>query len=57
MEFAGSGCFWSCTPMLLFRLFGSAGSDVKLRSLLPSGDFSSMVKSVTENIMKAGLED
>jgi hypothetical protein len=57
LEFAGSGGIRSCAPMLLFRPFGSGGSGVKLRSLLPSGEFCSMVKSEADNIMKAGLED
>jgi hypothetical protein len=43
--------------MLLLRLFGFGGSGVKLYSLLPSGDFWSMVKSEAENIMKVGLKD
>jgi hypothetical protein len=33
-----SGGIRSCAPMLLFRPFGSGGSGMKLRSLLPSGD-------------------
>jgi hypothetical protein len=41
--------------MLLFRPFGSEGSDAKLHSLLPSGDFWFMVKSEVQNIMKARL--
>jgi hypothetical protein len=36
--------------MLLLRLFGSRGSGVKLRSLLPSGEIWFMVKSEAENI-------
>jgi hypothetical protein len=52
-----SWIFFNIILMLLFRLFGSGGSDAKLRSLLPSGDIWSMMKSEAENIMKAGLED
>jgi hypothetical protein len=57
LEFAGSGGTRSCAPMLLFRPFGSGGSGAKLCSLLPSGDLWSTVKSETENIMMARLED
>jgi hypothetical protein len=57
LEFAGLGGIRSCAPMLLFRPFGSGGSGAKLCSLLLSGDLWSIVKSETENIMKAGLED
>jgi hypothetical protein len=57
LEFAGSSGIRSWAPMLLFRPFGSGGSDAKLCSLLPSADFWSMVMLETENIMKAGLED
>jgi hypothetical protein len=57
LKFARSGGIRSCAPMILFRPFGSGGSGAKLRSLLPSGDIWSMVKSKAKNIMKAGLED
>jgi hypothetical protein len=56
LEFARSSGIRSCTPMLLFWPFGSGGSGTKLRSLLPSSDFWSMVKSEIENIMKARLD-
>jgi hypothetical protein len=57
LEFAGSGGIRSCAPMHLFRPFASGGSGTTLRSLLPSGDFWSMVKSEEENFMMVGLED
>jgi hypothetical protein len=38
LEFAGSGGILSCAPLLLFRPFGSGGSNAKLYPLLPSGD-------------------
>jgi hypothetical protein len=53
LEFAGSGGIQSCAPILLFRPFGFGGRDAKLRSLLPSGDIWSMVKSEAHNIIKA----
>jgi hypothetical protein len=57
LEFARSGGIRSCAPMFLFQPFSSGGSDVMLRSLLPSSDIWSIVKSEVENIMKIGLED
>jgi hypothetical protein len=57
LEFARLDGIQSCALMLLFRPFGSGGSGVNLRSLLPSGNIWSMVKLEAKNIIKAGLED
>ena len=57
LEFAGSGGIRSRAPMLLFRPFGSGGSDTKLCSVLPADDILVHGVSETENFLKTDLED